>query len=296
MSAGRGPTRAQIRRRRLTALGALALVVAVVVVLVTGGGSGSSATPVGTVHRGGYRLVHIEVRSKAVPGRKLGVNVIVPPKPGARGKRPLLVYLHGRGGYEGTFNEAVLRGLPVLHGRGPIVAFPAGGVHGYWHNRPAGKWEDWVMDEMLPLVERRFGVDRKRVAIGGISMGGFGALDIALKNPGRFCAVGAHSPALWFEAGETAPGAFEDAADFERNDVVGAVEEDPDAFGGAKVWVDYGEEDPFRPYDEALVAALESGDTDLTAHSWPGGHEGSYWGKHWPDYQRWYVKTLAGCG
>jgi poly(3-hydroxybutyrate) depolymerase len=252
VSAGRGPTRAQIRRRRLAALGVLGLLVAAVVVLVGGGGSGSSAK------LGGYRLVHIEVNSKAVPGRELGVNVIVPPKAPARGKRPLLVYLHGRGGYEGTFNEEVLRSLPVLHGRGPIVAFPAGGVHGYWHNRAEGRWEDWVMDEMLPRVVRRFGVDAKRIAIGGISMGGFGALDIALRNPGRFCAVGAHSPALWFEPGETAPGAFENAADFERNDVVRKVQEDPEAFGSARIWVDYGTEDSFQPYDEGFVAALKA--------------------------------------
>ncbi len=217
-------------------------VVAIVLVIGSLGPSSSGSNSAGKPEPGGYRLIHIEVRSRAVPGRRLGVNVIVPPKPGARGKRRLLIYLHGRGGYEGTFNDAVLRGLPALHGRGPVIAFPAGGVHGYWHNRADGRWEDWVMDEVLPLVERRFGIDSRRVAIGGISMGGFGALDIALHHPGRFCAVGAHSPALWFEAGETAPGAFDDAADFERNDVVGRVR---------------------------FVAALQNGDANPIVHSWP---------------------------
>jgi S-formylglutathione hydrolase FrmB len=49
---------------------------------------------------------------------------------------------------------------------------------------------------VIPQVTRRFGTDRRRVAIGGISMGGFGAYDLARLNPGRFCAVGGHSPAL----------------------------------------------------------------------------------------------------
>ena len=97
---------------------------------------------------------------------------------------------------------------------------------------------------MIPRVVKRFGVDPQRIAIGGISMGGFGAFDIALHHPGMFCAVGGHSPALWFEGGETAPGAFDDAADFEANDVVGTVQEDPEAFGDARVWIDYGTEDP----------------------------------------------------
>jgi len=206
------------------------------------------------------------------------VNVIVPPNAGPKGKRSLLVFLHGRGGYEGTFNDAVFRGLPSLGGhRGALVAFPAGGVHGYWHNRADGDWEDWVMDEVIPLVERRFGIDPQKLAIGGISMGGFGAYDIALKNPGRFCAVGGHSPALWFDGSETAPGAFDSAADFDRNDVVGTVQADPEAFGDAKVWNDYGQTDDFLPYDEGFVEAMEAGDADFTTHSWPGGHEGSYW-------------------
>ncbi|MBK5221204.1 MAG: alpha/beta hydrolase, partial [Thermoleophilia bacterium] len=82
------------------------------------------------------------------------------------------------------------------------------------------------MREVIPAVSRRFGTDPRRVAIGGISMGGFGAYDLALKHPGRFCAVSGHSPALWFDGSETAPGAFDDAADFERNDVVEMVQND----------------------------------------------------------------------
>jgi predicted esterase len=272
----RGPTRGQIWRRRVVALATLAAVVAAAVLVVSAAtsGSGGTAHAHGSTAEGkpepdGYRLVHTEVKSKAVPGRELG--------------------------YEGTFNEAVLRGFRRLHGRGPLVVFPAGGVHGYWHDRADGKWEDWVMKEVLPRVVRRYGVDPGKIAIGGISMGGFGAYDIALHNPGRFCAVGGHSPALWFEGAETAPGAFDDLADFERNDVVRTVQEEPDAFGRTKVWIDYGEEDPFRPYDEGFIAALEEGDADLSAHSWPGGHEGSYWGAHWPHYQRWYLKQLARC-
>jgi S-formylglutathione hydrolase FrmB len=274
-------------------VGVLGVVLAALVYALAAALSGSGGEHGGG--KDGYRLVHLEFQSQAV-GRKLGVNVIVPPLAGPRGKRGLLVYLHGRGGYEGTFNKAVLRGLPLLHGHGPLVAFPAGGVHGYWHNRGEGHWEDWVMDEVLPRVVHRFGVDTKKIAIGGISTGGFGALDIALKNPGRFCAVGGHSPALWFDGSETAPGAFEDAADFEANDVVGTVQSDPEAFGDTKVWIDYGTEDPFRVYDEGFVTALEAGNADLSAHSWPGAHEGGYWNTHWPDYQRFYVNALKHCG
>ena len=128
-------------------------------------------------------------------------------------------------------------------------------------------------------------------------MGGFGAYDLALQHPGRFCAVGGHSPALWFEGGETAPGAFDDAADFERNDV--------DRHGPGRPrrlrrhprsGTTTADEDPFRVYDEGFVDALEAGDADLTAHSWPGGHEDGYWDAHWPAYLRFYANALAHCG
>lgn len=58
-------------------------------------------------------------------------------------------------------------------------------------------------------------------------MGGFGALNLARLEPGRFCAVGADSPALWTAAEETAAGAFDDAEDFAANDVLEAAETDP---------------------------------------------------------------------
>ncbi len=253
------------------------------------------STVLAPVDKHGARLVHLELQSKAV-GRPLGVNVIVPPRAGRRGKRWLLVFLHGRSGSETSFNDPVFERLPELHGRrGMVVAFPDGGEHGYWHDRAEADWGTYVMDEVIPTAVKRFGIDPKRIAIGGISMGGFGALDLALENPGRFCAVGGHSPALWFEGSETAPGAFDDAADFARNDVVGTVRVDPNAFGDTPVWIDYGDSDPFLPYDEGFVAAMKAGGADFTHRSWPGGHEESYWAAHWPEYQRFYLRALRDC-
>ncbi len=102
-------------------------------------------------------------------------------------------------------------------------------------------------------------------------------------------------PALWFEGGETAPGAFDDAADFERDDVVEMARADG-AFAGIPVWNDYGDEDPFGVYDEGFVRALRANGTELRAHSWPGGHDNAYWDRHWSAYLRFYANALARCG
>lgn len=223
------PTSAQIRRRRAAALIVFAVLATAAVYLTL------AATVFAPADQHGARVVHLDVHSQAV-GRELGVNVVVPAKTRPRGKRPLLVFLHGRGGSNGTFtnDEAVYEGLAQLGRTPPIVAFPDGGVHSYWHDRREGDWGKFVMREVIPKVEARFGTDPHEVAIGGISMGGFGAYDLALLHPHRFCAVGGHSPALWFEGGETAPGAFDDAADFARNDVVGMVRDNSAAFAGMR--------------------------------------------------------------
>jgi S-formylglutathione hydrolase FrmB len=289
MERSRGPSPRQVRRRRRVAGLVLALVGAAAVYLVL------AETVLAPVDRHGARVVHLTIRSDAV-GEDLGVNVVVPGGPTEpRGKRPLLVFLHGRGGSEETFAEdkAVYRGLARLEPRAPILAFPDGGDHGYWHNRAEGGWGRYVMREVIPTVVRRFGADPGRIAIGGISMGGFGAYDLTLLHPGRFCAVGGHSPALWFEGGETAPGAFDGATDFERNDVVEMAR--AGGFGDIPVWNDYGRADPFRVYDEGFVDALRANGTDLSAHSWPGGHDAAYWNRHWPAYLRFYANALARC-
>jgi len=106
-----------------------------------------------------------------------------------------------------------------------------------------------------------------RVAIGGISMGGYGAL-LAASRDRRFCAVGVMSPALWLEPGETAPGAFDNAADYERNDVFKLEPPRP-------LWIALGASDPF--HDAALAYARRAG---ITAHVSPGGHDSGFWDAH----------------
>lgn len=281
----------QIRRRRQTALAALALLALAVTYIVL------AATVLAPVDRHGVRVSQLTIHSGAV-GRDLGVTVLEPPDgTSQREGPPLLIFLHGRSGSERTFaeNESVFEGLARLGRQAPVVAFPDGGDHGYWHNRRGGDWGTYVMREVIPQVRQRYGTDPSRLAIGGISMGGFGAYVLALLHPDRFCAVGGHSPALWFDGGETAPGAFDSAEDFNRHDVVGTAQGDPDAFGDTPIWNDYGRNDPFKVYDKGFVAALQAGDADVRAHTWPGGHDSAYWNRHWGTYLRFYATALANC-
>lgn len=260
------------------------------------------ATILAPVDTHGASVHKFVIHSKAA-GRDLKVGVVVPGG-GVSDGRPLLVFLHGKGETVGDYvgdgpfsgDEPFFAALAKLGPRAPVVAFPEDDGDSYWHDRATGGWGSYVMDEVIPEVERRFGTDPGRVAIGGISMGGFGAYALALEHPGAFCAVGGHSPALWLEGGASAPGAFDDAEDFERHDVIGTLRADPGAFGPIPIWNDYGTRDPFAISDVALDETLEAAGADLSAHSWPGEHERAYWDRHWGAYLRFYTQALRNCG
>src|SRR3954453_7337232 len=170
----------------------------------------------------GAALRHVTIESRFAH-RSLRVTLVQPA--GASAGRPLLVFLHGRGdkGEDSNVNDAFFKALAAEGDRAPAVVFPNGGNHGYWHDRRGAKWARYVLDEVIPRAIEELHADPKRVAIGGISMGGFGALDLARRRSHRFCAVGAHSPALWQTGGETAPGAFDDAAALPRPDVIASA-------------------------------------------------------------------------
>jgi enterochelin esterase-like enzyme len=246
--------------------------------------------------RHGASLEKFTIGSKAV-GQDIDTQVVVPAGGDSGRPRPLLVFLHGRGG--GDLPRPSNQFFDALRDRGrraPIVAFPSGADHSYWHDRADGDWGTYVVDEVIPEVARRYHADPRRVAIGGISMGGFGSLDIARLNPGRFCAIGAHSPAIWHTGGETAPSAFDDSADFERHDVLQAATDSPGPYLGLPVWVDAGDQDPFRHTGlDEFAEQLRAHGADITFHVWPGAHNGDYWRSHWGDYLRFYSRALARC-
>jgi S-formylglutathione hydrolase FrmB len=139
-------------------------------------------------------------------------EVLLLPAGSSRG-RQLLVFLHG---YSQPTEENALWMRPELAslgGKAPVVLFvDDGDLTSWWHDRASGKWGSYVLREAIPAALRRTGADPHRVAIGGISMGGFGALDLARLAPARFCAVGGHSPAVLPPAYRL--GAFDDDADY----------------------------------------------------------------------------------
>ena len=157
-------------------------------------------------------------------------------------------------------SNSLFSALARLGTRAPVVVFLNGGAHSYYHDRLDGRWGSMVLDEAIPDAIRRFSTRPGRLAIGGVSMGGYGALHLAALRPHAFCAVGAHSAALWQSSGASAPGAFDNAADFSRNDVFAAARRG--RYDGMRVWIDGGTTDPFRAADAAFAETLRRDGAD----------------------------------
>ena len=241
----------------------------------------------GYISTRGATVVRLTLHSELV-GRDLH-EILVLPDGGGRG-RALLVFLHGRGSPpDSNLRQPLFNALHDLGGRAPNVLLVDGGDHSYWHDRRDGKWGTSVLREAIPAALARSHADEQRIAIGGISMGGFGALDLGQLAPNRFCAVGAHSAALWLSGSETPSGAFDDAEDFARHDLIG--------FARARrlyrvpVWIDVGRDDPFLQADTELARALQARGTRVRLVLHGGGHSG--WSGRMGEYLRFYAAACA---
>lgn len=150
--------------------------------------------------------VFVDAAPSPALGRDVKFTVYLPDGyKDAPGPYPVVYLLHGAGGDENewrvkggaveTLDGLVKRGLM----RPSVVVMPTAGPASWWADGAAEKAGSAIINDLLPYVERRYkvGTQRKDRAIGGLSMGGYGALNLALRNPGRFCGAAVISPAIY---------------------------------------------------------------------------------------------------
>ena len=232
--------------------------------------------------------------SPARGGRRTGWTIALPPavRPGAR-SLPVAVVLHGRGNsHASAFSPNYLgldRFLAAAVGQGatPFAMASVDGGESYWHARANGDDAGaMVVDEFLPLLSDH-GLDVSRVALFGWSMGGYGALRLAGRlGRDRVVAATAMSPALWHDFAESAPGAFDNEADFDRVTVFGR-QRDLDGIG---VRIDCGEEDPFYAATQDYVEGFQ---VPPVAGFQPGSHDVGYWRRMAPAQLRFIAEAFS---
>jgi S-formylglutathione hydrolase len=156
----------------------------------------------------------------------------------------------------------------------------------------------YVVDELPQLVASAFPIDLSAQGITGHSMGGHGALTIALRNPGRFRSVSAFAPIVapsQVQWGQKALAGYlgKDRAAWRAHDAVALIED------GARIpdlLVDQGEADAFlaeqlRP--QLLQEACAAAGIDLTLRLQPGYDHSYYFiSTFMAEHLRWHAGRL----
>jgi len=247
---------------------------------------------------GGWQDVYRH--ESAVLGCTMSFAVYLPPQ-AAHGPCPVLYWLSGLTCTEQNFiTKSGVQRYAAEHGmivvapdtspRGDDVAdaegYDLGKGAGFYVNATQAPWAahyrmyDYVVNELPALVEANFPATGAR-AISGHSMGGHGALVVALRNPGRYRSVSAFSPIVapsqvpW---GEKAFSAYlgDDRGTWEAYDATELVKHAQEKLS---LLIDQGDADEFlhgqlRP--ELLQAAAASAGHPLTLRLQPG-YDHSYY-------------------
>jgi len=196
-----------------------------------------------------------------------------------------------------TSVELYVAGMPL------VVVMPDGG-RGWYSNAVDGfAYEDDLIKDVVGLVERTFPVraERSGRAIGGLSMGGYGAIKLALKYPEMFGSANAHSGAFGILRQNVAQQARAINPEFER--IFGGNPEDgPDDPFGIVAKLDHGRIPPLRidcgtddfllGQNRAFHAYLDAMHVEHEYQEFPGGHDWGYWDLHLPQAIAFHQRNL----
>ena len=246
-------------------------------------------------------------------------SIFLPPQPGQGTKLPVVWYLSGltctpmnvteKGEYRGACAElGLIFAAPDTSPRGDHVpdvdAYDFGKGAGFYVDATEQPWSEnfrmwsYVTEELPALIEAKFPVDIERQGITGHSMGGHGALTLALRSPGRFKSVSAFAPIVapsqvpW---GQKALGGYlgEDRVVWRKHDSVALIE---DGARLPEILVDVGTADPFLEQElrpELLERACATAGIALTLRRQPRYDHSYYFiSTFMADHLRWHSERL----
>jgi S-formylglutathione hydrolase FrmB len=130
----------------------------------------------------------------------------------ANRKYPVLYMLHGVYGdhtnmLEKFDSRKMLDDVIQKSGKPMIVVFVDGFNSFYVDQKGGQQMETAIVRDLIPTIEHRYKVSRRvsQHAIGGISMGGYGAARLALKYPQLFSQAAMMSPSVWYNLSKDSP-------------------------------------------------------------------------------------------
>jgi S-formylglutathione hydrolase len=267
---------------------------------------------------GGRQLV-VRHASRATSTEMI-FSIFLPPQAEETAKLPVVWYLSGltcthanvteKGEYRAACAEhGLIFVAPDTSPRGEgvpdVPEYDFGQGAGFYVDATQEPWAanyrmwSYVTEELPALVAAEFPVDMDRQGITGHSMGGHGALTVALRNPGRFRSVSAFAPIVapsqvpW---GQKALAGYlgDDPAAWRAHDAVALIE---DGARLPELLVDVGDADPFiekelRP--GLLEAPCAKAGIELTLRLQPGYDHSYYFiSTFMADHIAWHAERLT---
>ena len=226
------------------------------------------------------------------------MNVILPESEKAKKPFGVLIQLHGLSDdhtiwLRRTSIDRYVAELPL------VVVMPDGGRSFYCDAAEGPAYEAHIMKDVLGFVEKYFPVrkDGRARAVGGLSMGGYGAMMLALRHPGAFASVAAHSSAFDFAhdpkmldnperrriAGGKVPGGKYDLF---------TITESLDPRKAPAIRFDCGKDDGLLGSNRRFHRHLATLGIRHEYREFPGAHDWAYWDSHVQEALRFHMKHL----
>jgi enterochelin esterase-like enzyme len=161
------------------------------------------------------------------------------------------------------------------------------GKYGVVHQ---GRYEDYLVDEIIPYVDHSFPTIRDRCgrSIGGVSSGGYTALSIGLRHQELFTKIGGHMPAIDMSYDDEDECYFADQIMWQKYDPATIAETLTQ--NDIKVFLDDGKDDEGQFYRacEKLYLVLKQRNVDVQNCLFEGRHNGDYIVSNMKTYLRFY--------
>lgn len=208
---------------------------------------------------------------------------------------PVLYLLHGLNGDCQVWNTKLKLGVHAAPYR-VIIVMPDAGSSWYVNARMAEseRFEDFVVQDLPRIVGLKYNIDTVRTAIAGYSMGGYGALMLSLRHPGRYRFAGSLSGAINFP--REAESFRATANQSSKESFIRAFGSEPGEFydrhdilllamkikGGATPYLYFstGVQDGYRsflPAHRILTDSLRAHAMAYEYHELPGKHNWAFW-------------------
>ena len=241
-------------------------------------GPGSSEEALPTICRQHAGQIVAASVDSSVYGAPVPVSVYLPPCYDPTGpKLPVIYLLHGGSADETQWPDLAVQSNAddlIAQGQRPFIVVMPGGSYNVGLD-----YDTFIVSDLLPGIERQFRVKDTGAgrAIGGLSLGGYWALKIALSRPDLFAAVGGHSPVV----------------DYGQPDDPLALARSAYGLDQLRITLDVGADDSLRQGTASLAQVLQDRGLSILFAVYPGGHARPYWRAHSGEYLQFYLQALA---